>query len=190
MAETTTQFAVLGLVARGPTHGYALAEQISRWPTDAKFVPSVSAVYKNLRRLSEIGWIEPLDTDGEAEPGRPGRTRYATTVEGQARFDEWIRRTPKTYEDLCARLATARREDIPVILAHVEAAERAYRQELQGAWLPSVASLAARDAPWDVVLSVLVGQIASAEVTARATILHELVQTLRDLPEPRPMASP
>jgi DNA-binding PadR family transcriptional regulator len=188
VAESTTQYAVLGLVTREPTHGYALAEQIRRWPPDARFVPSVSAIYKALRRLSEAGWIEPLEIAAAREADRPGRTTYAATAEGEARYEEWLRRPPRTYEDLCVRVAAARRQDVPVLLQHAERAELACRDQLHGVRLPAVDALVARDASWDVVRGVLVGRIASAEVTARAKILHDLVQSLRALQDADPVA--
>jgi DNA-binding PadR family transcriptional regulator len=182
----STRYAVLGLVARQPTHGYALVEQIRRWPLDPALVPTGSSIYKALRRLSYEQLIQPLDADRDAAPERSGRTTYGATAEGQQRFEAWLRRPPTTYEDLCMRLGAARRQDLPLLIEFVADAERACVDRLQGAHMPAAESLAARGAQWSVISAVLLGKVEVAEAAGRAKILRELRQTLESLQQYEP----
>jgi len=188
MSEST-RYAVLGLIARQPTYGYALVEQIRRWPLDPALVPTGSSIYKALRRLSYEQLIQPLDADLAAGAERSGRTTYGATPEGQQRFEAWLRRPPTTYEDLCMRIGAARHQDLPLLIAFVADAERACMDRLQGAHMPEAESLAARGAQWPVVSAVLLGKLEVAEAAGRAKILRDLRQTLEALQhyEPAPV---
>jgi DNA-binding PadR family transcriptional regulator len=189
----STRYAVLGLVARRPTHGYALVEQIRRWPLDEALVPSGSSIYKALRWLSVEGLIAPqalVRADGEATD-RLGRTTYGATPEGVARFEAWLRRPPTTYEDLCLRVGAARAQDVPMLLDFVASAEHACMARLQGLRMPEVTSLMARGAPWEVIATVLLGRTEAAEIAGRSKALRDLrrmLELVRDY-EPPPAAA-
>jgi DNA-binding PadR family transcriptional regulator len=178
VVSESTRYAVLGLVARRPTHGYALVEQIRRWPLDPALVPSGSSIYKALRRLSEERLIEPLGTDADQDGERPGRMTYGATVEGEQRFEEWLRRPPTTYEDLCMRVGAARRQDVPLLIEFVVNAEHACLARLQGLRMPEVEALLARGAPWDVIANVVLGKTEAAEIAGRSKVLRDLRRTL------------
>jgi DNA-binding PadR family transcriptional regulator len=177
----STRYAVLGLVARRPTHGYALVEQIRRWPLDPALVPTGSSIYKALRRLSHEQLIEPLASDTDRGPDRLGRTTYGATAQGEQRFAAWLRRPPTTYEDLCMRVGAARQQDVPMLIEFVSSAEHACLARLQGLRMPEVESLVARGAPWDVVSTVLLGRTEAAEVAGRSKVLRDLRRTLEAL---------
>jgi DNA-binding PadR family transcriptional regulator len=176
-----TRYAVLGLVARRPTHGYALVEQIRRWPLDPALVPTGSSIYKALRWLSREELIEPLDATLDREPERLGRMTYGATAAGEERFEAWLRRPPTTYEDLCLRVGAARPEDLPTLIAFVASAERACLERLQGLRMPEVESVIARGASWGVVATVLLGRTEAAEVAGRSKVLRDLRRTLEAL---------
>jgi DNA-binding PadR family transcriptional regulator len=185
----STRYAVLGLVARQPTHGYALVEQIRRWPLDPALVPTGSSIYKALRRLSLERLIEPLDADVDVASERSGRTTYGATVEGEQRFEAWLRRPPTTYDDLCMRIGAARRQDLSLLAEFVADAERACVDRLQGAHMPAAESLLARGAPWSVVSAVLLGNVEAAEAAGRAKVLRDLRLTLEALQRIEPDAT-
>jgi DNA-binding PadR family transcriptional regulator len=171
----------LGLVARRPTHGYALVEQIRRWPLDPALVPSGSSIYKALRRLCHEQSIEPLDSllDGGAD--RLGRTTYGATAAGEQRFAAWLQCPPTTYEDLCMRIGAARPQDLPMLIEFVSSAEHVCLARLQGLRMPEVESLVARGAPWEVISTVLLGRTEAAEVAGRSKVLRDLRRTLETL---------
>jgi DNA-binding PadR family transcriptional regulator len=183
-----TRYAVLGLVARRPTHGYALVEQIRRWPLDPALVPTGSSIYKALRWLSQEELIEPLDGGADREPDRLGRMTYGATATGQQRFEAWLRRPPTTYEDLCLRVGAARPQDLPTLIAFVASAEHACLARLQGLRMPEVESLIARGASWEVVSTVLLGKTEAAEVAGRSKVLRDLRRTLETLQSHAPPA--
>lgn len=190
MAEST-RYAVLGLVARRPTHGYALVEQIRRWPLDEALVPSGSSIYKALRWLSAEGLIAPrvlVTADGGGSADRVGRTTYGATAEGVRRFETWLCRPPGTYEDLCLRVGAARAQDVPMLIEFVASAEHACLARLQGLRMPEVTSLMARGASWDVIATVLIGRTEAAEIAGRSRALRDLRRTLEMLQDYAPPA--
>lgn len=77
---TSTELAVMSLLAERPLHGYDIDRLIDergmrRWANVA-----VSSIYYVLRRLAERGLIEAVDAPG----GRTGRRRFRPTATGTA----------------------------------------------------------------------------------------------------------
>jgi DNA-binding PadR family transcriptional regulator len=184
----STRYAVLGLVARQPTHGYAVFDQIRRWPLDPALIPERFTIYRALRRLSDDHLIEARDAEPGRGPEHVVRTTYGATAEGERCLEDWLRSPPTTYEDLCMRIGAARREDLPLIVEFVAAAERACLARLQDLRMPAVESLAARGAPWEHVSTVLLGRLEAAEVAGRSKVLRDLRRTLATLQATTPDA--
>jgi PadR family transcriptional regulator, regulatory protein AphA len=83
---TTTEYAVLGLLAFGERSGYDLARAASR-SIDYMWAPSRSQIYKVLPRLVELG----LATSREiAQQGRPDKALYRLRPQGRAGLRAWI----------------------------------------------------------------------------------------------------
>jgi DNA-binding PadR family transcriptional regulator len=179
----STRFAVLGLVARRPTYGYALVEQLRHWPLSEGLVPPPRSIYKALRSLSDDELIVPQDAAIDREPDGPSRRRFGVTPEGERRYEAWLRRPPATFGELCLRVGTARRKDLPALLDAVVQAEHqclaAYR-ELRS---PEVETLAAKGASWESVLVALLATIEYRELAARSMLLRDLRRVLEDLRE-------
>lgn len=83
------EWAVLGLLAERPRHGYDIAAELGPdaavgqvWRVERRFV------YRALDRLEGLGLARPA----RAEPGDAGppRTVYAATAEGAAAVDGWL----------------------------------------------------------------------------------------------------
>ncbi|MCW2994147.1 MAG: PadR family transcriptional regulator [Conexibacter sp.] len=180
MSEST-RYAVLGLVARQPIHGYALVEQIRRWPLERGLVPTASSVYKALRRLARERMIEPLEAAPESRAERSGRTTYGATATGRERFEAWLRRPATTYEDLCLRIGAARRQDLPLLIAVLDDAERACAERLRRPPLPEVEAMAVYGASWPAISAVLLGTVEAADAAGRARLLRDLRVTLEAL---------
>jgi DNA-binding PadR family transcriptional regulator len=89
MAErTTTEMAVLGLLAEGERSGYDLA-QLARRTIEAMWAPSRSQIYKVLPRLVDAG----LATRREVEQqGRPDKAIYRVTAAGRDELVAWLGR--------------------------------------------------------------------------------------------------
>jgi len=173
-----TRYAVLGLVARRPTYGYALVEQLGRWPLDDAVVPARRAIYKALRALSEDHLIEPQDSALDREPDGPSRRRFAATPEGERRFEEWLQRSPETFAELWLRLGTARRTDVPFLLDTVAAAERACLARLGELEPPELEELVAGGASWEAISAAMLASIEISAVAARSRLLRDLRRAL------------
>ncbi len=83
---TTTEYAVLGLLAGGEASGYDLARAASR-STGYLWAPSRSQIYKVLPRLVALGYATKRDV---AQQGRPDKHLYRITPGGQAGLSSWI----------------------------------------------------------------------------------------------------
>jgi DNA-binding PadR family transcriptional regulator len=105
-----SEYAVLGLLAEQPRHGYALAHQFAPGAELRQVVRlEMSQLYAILKKLELLGLITaqsasgaaadepapdaPLPTDGEGLGERPparGRRIYAPTPAGRAQLDTWL----------------------------------------------------------------------------------------------------
>lgn len=89
------EFAVLGVLADGPIHGYELRKRLTEMLGPFRSL-SYGTLYPTLRRLVNRRAIEPVSlTPLEESPGmRTKRARivYALTAEGKEEFDQWANR--------------------------------------------------------------------------------------------------
>jgi DNA-binding PadR family transcriptional regulator len=184
--SASTRYAVLGLVARRPTYGYALLQQLRRWSVEPEAVRS-SSVYTALTRLEQDALIEPRGPSNAAGTDRQPRLTYGATPAGEERFAQWLATSPSSYDDLRLRIALARPTDLPVLIGFVIAAEEACLQRLQELDAPPIGSLTARHAPWEAVAGAILGTLDTAELAGRAKWLQEVrvtLESLRDYPDP------
>ena len=85
---SATDHAVLGLLAEGPSHGFAISKLLDP-DTEVGRVLTVRRplVYRALDRLVEAGYAEPVTTEkGEG----PNRVIHRTTPRGRARLRRWL----------------------------------------------------------------------------------------------------
>jgi len=84
-----TEYAVLGLLAEGPTHGFAISKALQP-DTEVGRVITVRRplVYRALDRLVDAGLAQPVHT----EPGTagPNRVIHRVTRSGKRRLDSWL----------------------------------------------------------------------------------------------------
>lgn len=86
---STTEYAVLGLLAEGPAHGFALARRLeSESPVGRVLTVRQPLVYRALRRLVESGNAE----EAAVEPGVAGGRRviHRITPAGRRRLTAWL----------------------------------------------------------------------------------------------------
>ncbi|WP_117211275.1 PadR family transcriptional regulator [Allorhizocola rhizosphaerae] len=82
----STPYVLLGLLARGPRHGYELKrEHDARLPRTKPV--AFGQVYATLGRLTRDGLIQEA---GQDRGGGPDRTAYALTEAGRAALAEWL----------------------------------------------------------------------------------------------------
>jgi DNA-binding PadR family transcriptional regulator len=185
----STRYAVLGLVARRPTYGYALVEELGHGPLEESLVPTHRSIYKMLRALKDEGLIELLDSERDREPDGPSRRRYGVTPEGERRLEAWLCSRPKTFTGLRLRLAAARHQDLPVLIEVVRNAEYECLARLQDLRAPDVASLSTKGGSWERVSSALLASVEVGEVAGRSKVLRDLRRELEALLAEEPTGS-
>lgn len=186
LMSASTRYAVLGLVARRPSYGYALLQQLRRWSIEPEGVRS-SSVYTALTRLEQDSLIEPLGPAAAAGTDRQPRLTYGATAAGQERFAQWLATAPASYDDLRLRIALARPEDLPMVINYVIAAEEAALQRLQQLDVSPFDALTSRPASWEAVSGAILGTLDSAELAGRVKWLQDVrvaLESLRGYPGP------
>jgi DNA-binding PadR family transcriptional regulator len=82
-----SSYAVLGLLSFGRSlSGYDLKQWADNSLHYFFWSPAQSAIYTELRRLEQLGYVEPL---GSTE-GPRGRQRYRITTDGRAALADWV----------------------------------------------------------------------------------------------------
>ncbi len=94
-----TERAVLGLLAEGPTHGFAISRELA--PSGA--VGRVLTVrrpltYRALDRLVSLGLAQPLHT--EPGDGGPKRLVHKITPAGKRRLKQWLAEPVRHVRDM------------------------------------------------------------------------------------------
>ncbi len=85
---SVTECAVLGLLAEGPRHGFALARDLEP-ESEVGRVLTVPRplVYRALDRLVSVGYAEPV---GEEKGDGPTRVVHGITAPGRRRLRRWL----------------------------------------------------------------------------------------------------
>ena len=89
-SASTTRLLVLG-VARilQPVHGYDARRELLSWRADEWANVAPGSVYNQLKTLVADGLLTVVET--QSQTGRPARTVYAVTPEGDAEFTRLLR---------------------------------------------------------------------------------------------------
>jgi DNA-binding PadR family transcriptional regulator len=93
MELSPTAYVILGMVSREPRSGYEIKAAVDG-STRFFWAASYGQIYPELKRLSEAGLVEGVDSPR----GERKRTVYAITADGEAELREWLRRPPETAE--------------------------------------------------------------------------------------------
>jgi DNA-binding PadR family transcriptional regulator len=89
---TATKLLVLGAVRIfQPVHGYLVRRELLTWHVDQWAHVNPGSVYNALRTLTRDGYLEEVGT--EALGGRPARTSYQLTADGETEFLLLLRAT-------------------------------------------------------------------------------------------------
>ena len=122
------EFAVLGVLAESPLHGYELRKRLTTVLGPFRAL-SYGSLYPCLRRVQGKGLIDEVSVtpavDSEAPPlsGRRARVVYALTADGKEAFAGWVdSEGPEAWEDeaFAARMAFFGRTDAAVRLRVLE----------------------------------------------------------------------
>jgi PadR family transcriptional regulator AphA len=96
---STTEYAVLGVLAVGPSHGFVISKQLAADSELGRvFTVRRSLVYRALDRLVEIGYVKPVST--ERGNGGPQRVIHRITPSGRRRLSQWLTEPVEHIRDL------------------------------------------------------------------------------------------
>ncbi|HXR30141.1 MAG TPA: PadR family transcriptional regulator [Solirubrobacterales bacterium] len=93
MKLSPTAYVILGMVRHEPRSGYEIKALVDK-TTRFFWAASYGQIYPELKRLSETGLVEGVDSPR----GERKRTVYAITAEGKAVLVDWLRTPPETIE--------------------------------------------------------------------------------------------
>lgn len=120
---SVTEYAVLGVLAEGPSHGFALAKELNAEADVGRiFTVRVPLVYRALDRLVEHGYAEPAQT--ERGDSGPNRVVHRVTRNGRRRIRRWLDEPVSHVRDIriefllkLALLRRSNRSPVPLITA-------------------------------------------------------------------------
>lgn len=126
------KYVLLGMLIERPGYGYDLQARIDERLPLLRYTPG--AVYPALDRLNDQELIRAIGTKASLSTVRGSpRVTYAATEEGVQQFDRWMQAaTPleANRDELLAKLALARTQDLPRLLELTRHREAQLREEL------------------------------------------------------------
>lgn len=167
-----TKYAVLGLVARRPTYGYALMQQLRRWAVDPTTIRT-SSIYTALTRLEREQLIEQRGSAPATASERQPRITYGVTPAGNERLDRWYASKPASYEELRIRIALARPQDIDTLIGFVHTAEQECLDLMHGLDAPALDAGTVQRQPWEALCGAILGSLDMTELAARSRWLQD-----------------
>ena len=88
-------YGVLGLLAFwGPLSGYDMKRLFDHM-LSPMWGAAQSQIYKELRRMKELGWVE---MEREEQEARPDRKVYSMTAQGHAALRKWQAQPPEVFQ--------------------------------------------------------------------------------------------
>jgi DNA-binding PadR family transcriptional regulator len=90
---SATAYVILGMLRSGPKSGYEIKGMVDK-TTRFFWAASYGQIYPELKRLSEAGLVEGVDSP----TGGRRRTVYEITADGEEELKGWLRQPPSTYE--------------------------------------------------------------------------------------------
>lgn len=124
MTLAPTRLLVLGVIRlMQPIHGYDVRRELLSWQADDWANVAPGSVYGALKTMERDGWIEAVEVSQEG--GRPARTTYRVTAEGEKEFHSlleatWMRARSENHPLLPA-VALMPFADRDTVLEHLHA---------------------------------------------------------------------
>ena len=139
---SATRLLILGAVRIfQPVHGYFVRRELQSWHVDEWAHLNPGSIYNALRTLTREGLLEEVATESDA--GRPARTTYALTNDGETEFLHLLREAlrtvdpfapDRTFAAMSFAFALSREEVVATLesrVAQVEASHRTNRFRVQ-----------------------------------------------------------
>ena len=140
---SATRLLILGaLRARQPAHGYEVRRELETWGAENWANVAYGSIYHALKKMSEEGLVEPVDTEQQAG-NRPAKTTYAVTERGEDEFQRLLREYWWEYKPAIDpfQAALAFMDDLPheELLAALRYRASLYRSTVEGSKYGTVA---------------------------------------------------
>jgi DNA-binding PadR family transcriptional regulator len=90
---SATAYVILGMLRREPLSGYEIKALVDN-STRFFWAASYGQIYPELKRLSEAGLVEGVDSP----TGGRRRTVYEITADGEEELKAWLRQSPEVFE--------------------------------------------------------------------------------------------
>ena len=139
---SATRLLILGAVRIfQPVHGYFVRRELQSWHVDEWAHLNPGSIYNALRTLTREGLLEEVATESDA--GRPARTTYALTNDGETEFLHLLREAlrtvdpfapDRTFAAMSFAFALSREEVVATLesrVAQLEASHRTNRFRVQ-----------------------------------------------------------
>ena len=131
-AVLTPRYALLGLLMRGPAHGYELHQQCEH-ELGTVWRIGLSRMYALLKDLEGDSLVE---SQVETQETRPARNVYSLTPAGREAFERWVRQPVASTRDIrvlfLAKLYFLRHLGLGGVDALVEAQKAVCRAKAEG----------------------------------------------------------
>jgi DNA-binding PadR family transcriptional regulator len=168
-----TRYAILGLLLRGPSHGYELATCFGElfgpgWAINR------GQVYDMLRTLKSKGWVEPLDPPETPQDSQS----YRITRQGERAFVEWLAkplcRSRPHRETLHLKLALAGPQDAHHLLKDIEIEKQACVDRLNAYTAENACPPPANASEWETLAREAIDEDVTTQLHAKLEWLENL----------------
>jgi DNA-binding PadR family transcriptional regulator len=175
-----TRYAILGLLLRGPSHGYELAARFAEL-CGPGWAINRGQVSEMLHNLEGKGWVESL---GPPEPPRDSR-RYRITPMGEHAFAKWISK-PSAHArphraTLYLKLVLAGPQNAHHLLKAIDAQKQACVDQLNAYNTESASRPPANASEWETLAREMIDE----DVTTRLDGELDLLEKMRKRVEHR-----
>ncbi|MCI0874665.1 MAG: PadR family transcriptional regulator [Chloroflexi bacterium] len=96
-----SNYLILGLLSFGEMSGYDLKQTADMSVAHFYASPARSQIYTELRRLSELGYVEAREVE---QSDRPDKRLYKVTRSGEAALRDWLENTPTSADVIKSHL--------------------------------------------------------------------------------------
>ena len=128
--QKPSQYALLGLLSRGPHSGYDLKKQIES-SIGHFWRESYGQIYPNLKDLEQSGLAT---SELERQEGRPDKNVYTITERGREALKRWLEQPPNPTpprNELLLKLFFAHHVSPDQAAAHVEGYKQRFAEDLE-----------------------------------------------------------
>jgi len=184
VSRLSTKHVVLGLLVEHNSYGYALQQRVSERFGFLELADS--AIYKTLERLEAEGCVEEVPRQRSA---RNARVLYRATARGCEEFESWMAQgseRPFLRDELHAKLALSGPEDLPKLLAAVEAQSQQCLADLAELGRQARPPVTASKVSWDVTSLLLVDDFRARFLECMVDWLAVAAEVIQDEIDDRP----